>query len=170
MRVAGQQGLLAFAVCMCLATESASFLAASTSLPVGASGAFLSSQTLPWSSLAGGPAGKGTMRLQSTLNMVAKPGTKVLVVGAGPAGLLSAHYLLKRGYDVTVAEKRDDPRNVRLTTHRRHDVLRYDPPCIVPRMPPFDASLFLSNDRQGANPSLRSYSLGLGVRGRGAIK
>jgi hypothetical protein len=41
--------------------------------------------------------------------------TKVMIVGAGPAGLLSAHYLLNRGgkYDVTIAERRSDPREVR---------------------------------------------------------
>ncbi len=38
---------------------------------------------------------------------------KVMIVGAGPAGLLSAHYLLNRGkYDVTIAERRSDPREV----------------------------------------------------------
>mmetsp|Transcript_10872 Transcript_10872/g.26626 ORF Transcript_10872/g.26626 Transcript_10872/m.26626 type:complete len:497 (-) Transcript_10872:597-2087(-) len=68
------------------------------------------------------------------LRMQERGKKKVVIVGAGPAGILSAHYLLKRGkYDVTLTEMRNDP-------------------------------------RKGTAPSRRSYSLGLGVRGRGAIK
>jgi kynurenine 3-monooxygenase len=62
---------------------------------------------------------------------------KVLIVGAGPAGLLAAHHLLLKGqpgaFDVTVAERRADP-------------------------------------RESKQASKRSYSLGLGVRGRSSIK
>ena len=62
---------------------------------------------------------------------------KVLIVGAGPAGLLAAHHLLLKGqpgaFDVTVAERRADP-------------------------------------RESMQASKRSYSLGLGVRGRSSIK
>jgi len=61
----------------------------------------------------------------------------VLIIGAGPAGLLAAHHLLLKGepgtFKVTVAERRADP-------------------------------------SIGVQASLRSYSLGLGVRGRAAIK
>ena len=61
----------------------------------------------------------------------------VLIVGAGPAGLLAAHHLLLKGepgtFKVVIAERRADP-------------------------------------SIGVQASLRSYSLGLGVRGRAAIK
>jgi hypothetical protein len=60
---------------------------------------------------------------------------KVVVVGAGPAGLAVAHYLLQRTepYDITVIDRRADPRT-------------------------------------SIEASIRSYSLGLGVRGRTALK
>lgn len=68
--------------------------------------------------------------------MAADP-KNVLIVGAGPAGLLAAHHLLRNGepgaFKVTIAERRSDP-------------------------------------RASEQASLRSYSLGLGVRGRAAIK
>jgi len=68
--------------------------------------------------------------------MAADP-KNVLIVGAGPAGLLAAHHLLRNGepgaFKVTIAERRADP-------------------------------------RASEQASLRSYSLGLGVRGRTAIK
>lgn len=35
---------------------------------------------------------------------------KVVIVGAGPAGLLLAHYLLRRGYRVDIYDRRPDPR------------------------------------------------------------
>lgn len=62
-------------------------------------------------------------------------GKRVAVIGAGPAGLAVAHYLLKRneGYDITIIDGRPDPRS-------------------------------------SAEASIRSYSLGLGVRGRTALK
>jgi len=36
----------------------------------------------------------------------------VVIIGAGPAGLLLAHYLLRRGYHVEIYERRPDPRLV----------------------------------------------------------
>ena len=120
-----QPGILVLSVCVCLATETACFLSPSIPLPASASGAFLSSPRL--SSLGDAAAGVGRdggkrrIPQLSTPMMAAKPGTKALIVGAGPAGILSAHYLLRRGYDVTVAEKRDDPRQAR----------RKDPPSQI---------------------------------------
>jgi kynurenine 3-monooxygenase len=36
---------------------------------------------------------------------------KIVIIGAGPAGLLLAHYLLARGgYQVAIYERRPDPR------------------------------------------------------------
>jgi cation diffusion facilitator CzcD-associated flavoprotein CzcO len=35
---------------------------------------------------------------------------KIVIVGAGPAGLLLAHYLLRRGYGVEIYDRRPDPR------------------------------------------------------------
>jgi hypothetical protein len=135
------------ALCVCLATESACFLSPSIPLPASASGAFLSSPR--WSSLGdaaagvGRDGGKGRILQLSTPMMAAKPGTKALIVGAGPAGILSAHYLLRRGYDVTVAEKRDDPRKARRDlaianyNYRLHAMLRCNVVCIMPRMKSF---------------------------------
>ena len=79
-----------------------------------------------------------TRRGASFLHMSGEPDgkQKVLIIGAGPAGLLAAHLLLKQApgkFDVTVAEQRADP-------------------------------------RESEQASLRSYSLGLGVRGRTSIK
>ena len=38
---------------------------------------------------------------------------KIVIIGAGPSGLLLAHYLLRRGkYQVEVYEQRADPRLV----------------------------------------------------------
>ncbi|MEM9215249.1 MAG: NAD(P)/FAD-dependent oxidoreductase [Cyanobacteria bacterium P01_F01_bin.150] len=37
---------------------------------------------------------------------------RVVIVGAGPAGLLLTHYLLRRGYTVEIYEQRPDPREV----------------------------------------------------------
>ena len=69
------------------------------------------------------------------LRMSADP-KNVLIVGAGPAGLLAAHHLLRRSdagaFKITIAELRADP-------------------------------------RASEQASLRSYSLGLGVRGQAAI-
>lgn len=37
---------------------------------------------------------------------------KVVIVGAGPVGLLLAHYLLRRdSYDIDIYERRSDPLN-----------------------------------------------------------
>lgn len=36
---------------------------------------------------------------------------KIVIIGAGPAGLLLAHYLLRRGkYQVEIYDRRPDPR------------------------------------------------------------
>ena len=44
---------------------------------------------------------------------------KVVIIGAGPAGLLLAHALLRRGnYQVAVYERRTDPRSTQLATNR----------------------------------------------------
>ena len=44
---------------------------------------------------------------------------KIIIVGAGPAGLLLAHYLLSRGnYQVEIYERRPDPRSVEQSTQR----------------------------------------------------
>ena len=44
---------------------------------------------------------------------------KVVIIGAGPAGLLLAHYLLARQhYQVEIYERRTDPRQVELSTQR----------------------------------------------------
>lgn len=42
----------------------------------------------------------------------------ILIVGAGPAGLLLAHYLLRRGYRVELCDRRPDPRQVELDQQR----------------------------------------------------
>ena len=79
--------------------------------------------------------GTGHVRTNA-LRMSADP-KNVLIVGAGPAGLLAAQHLLRRGdadaFKITIAERRADP-------------------------------------RASEQASLRSYSLGLGVRGRASIK
>lgn len=43
---------------------------------------------------------------------------KAVVIGAGPAGLLMAHYLLARNYQVEVYDRRSDPRSVDLESRR----------------------------------------------------
>ena len=44
---------------------------------------------------------------------------KVVIIGAGPAGLLLAHYLLRRGkYRVELYEQRSDPRLVDVSQDR----------------------------------------------------
>lgn len=44
---------------------------------------------------------------------------KIFIIGAGPAGLLLAHYLLDRGnYQVEIYERRQDPRQLRQSTQR----------------------------------------------------
>ncbi|MEO0375861.1 MAG: NAD(P)-binding protein, partial [Cyanobacteria bacterium P01_A01_bin.17] len=44
---------------------------------------------------------------------------KIVIIGAGPAGLLLAHYLLRRGrYRVEIYERRPDPRLVK-QAHQR---------------------------------------------------
>ena len=43
---------------------------------------------------------------------------KAVVVGAGPAGLLMAHYLLARDYQVEIYDRRPDPRAVDLESRR----------------------------------------------------
>lgn len=44
---------------------------------------------------------------------------KVVIIGAGPAGLLLAHYLLRRGqYRVEIYERRSDPRSVNASADR----------------------------------------------------
>ena len=37
---------------------------------------------------------------------------KIVIIGAGPAGLLLAHYLLRRGYAIEIYEQRPDPRQM----------------------------------------------------------
>ncbi|WP_041933463.1 FAD-dependent oxidoreductase [Gloeothece verrucosa] len=45
--------------------------------------------------------------------------TKVIIVGAGPAGLLLAHYLLRRGnYQISIYERRSDPTHVSFSNDR----------------------------------------------------
>lgn len=45
---------------------------------------------------------------------------KVVIIGAGPCGLLLAHYLLRRGdkYQIDIYERRSDPRIVSFSTSR----------------------------------------------------
>lgn len=45
---------------------------------------------------------------------------KVAIVGAGPSGLLLAHYLLRRGdrYKIDIYDRRSDPRRVPFSTSR----------------------------------------------------
>ena len=44
---------------------------------------------------------------------------KITIIGAGPAGLLLAHYLLSRGdYQVEIYERRSDPRLVEQSKQR----------------------------------------------------
>ena len=43
---------------------------------------------------------------------------KAILVGAGPAGLLLAHYLLARNYQVEIYDRRPDPRSVDLASRR----------------------------------------------------
>ena len=43
---------------------------------------------------------------------------KALIVGAGPAGLLLAHYLLARHYQVEIYDRRPDPRTISLDQQR----------------------------------------------------
>ena len=71
----------------------------------------------------------------STMSVGSQQDKRVVIVGAGPAGLAVAHFLLQRneGYDITVVDSRADP-------------------------------------RESLDASIRSYSLGLGVRGRTALK
>lgn len=49
---------------------------------------------------------------------------KVVIVGAGPSGLLMAHYLLRRdeAYQVTIYERRSDPRTVQFSQARTFPV------------------------------------------------
>lgn len=53
-------------------------------------------------------------------------GKRVLVVGAGPVGMETAHYLISRGCEVTVVEESDRPPVMPLTSHGYflHRVLR----------------------------------------------
>ncbi|WP_244141940.1 NAD(P)-binding protein [aff. Roholtiella sp. LEGE 12411] len=45
---------------------------------------------------------------------------KVAIVGAGPSGVLLAHYLLHRGdkYQIDIYERRSDPRTVSFSKSR----------------------------------------------------
>jgi kynurenine 3-monooxygenase len=44
---------------------------------------------------------------------------KIIIIGAGPAGLLLAHYLLDRGdYRIEIYERRPDPRAVKQLNQR----------------------------------------------------
>ncbi|MEH2081228.1 MAG: NAD(P)/FAD-dependent oxidoreductase [Nostoc sp.] len=49
---------------------------------------------------------------------------KVVIVGAGPCGLLLAHYLLSRGdkYEIDIYERRSDPRIVSFSTSRTYPI------------------------------------------------
>lgn len=44
--------------------------------------------------------------------MTDMPLQKILIIGAGPAGILLAHFLLRRGYAVALYDRRPDPRQV----------------------------------------------------------
>lgn len=44
--------------------------------------------------------------------MIDPPSQTIVIVGAGPAGLLLAHYLLRRGYPVQIYDRRPDPRQI----------------------------------------------------------
>lgn len=49
---------------------------------------------------------------------------KIVIIGAGPAGLLLAHYLLAReGYELEIYERRSDPRSQSDLTHRSFPVV-----------------------------------------------
>lgn len=50
--------------------------------------------------------------------MVNTSSQTMVIVGAGPAGLLLAHYLLRRGYRVQIYDRRPDPRQVALDQQR----------------------------------------------------
>ncbi len=47
---------------------------------------------------------------------------KVVIVGAGPSGVLLAHYLLRRGnqYQIDIYERRSDPRIVSFSKYRTY--------------------------------------------------
>jgi kynurenine 3-monooxygenase len=44
--------------------------------------------------------------------MVDTSSQTIVIVGAGPAGLLLAHYLLRRSYRVEIYDRRPDPRQI----------------------------------------------------------
>jgi kynurenine 3-monooxygenase len=49
---------------------------------------------------------------------------KVAIIGAGPSGLLLAHYLLRRGdkYQIDIYERRSDPRIVSFSKSRTYPI------------------------------------------------
>lgn len=54
---------------------------------------------------------------------------KVAIAGAGPAGLLLAHYLLLRGdnkYKIDIYERRSDPRKVAFSKHRTYPISLFE--------------------------------------------
>ncbi len=52
---------------------------------------------------------------------------KVSIVGGGPAGLLLAHYLLRRGqYKIDIYERRNDPRLVPFSKHRTYPMALFE--------------------------------------------
>ena len=47
--------------------------------------------------------------------------TKITIIGAGPCGILLAHYLLRRGnYEIEIYDRRSDPRLVPFATYRTY--------------------------------------------------
>ena len=53
--------------------------------------------------------------------------TKITIVGAGPCGILLAHYLLRRGnYQVDIYDRRSDPRLVPFSTYRTYPLALYE--------------------------------------------
>jgi kynurenine 3-monooxygenase len=53
--------------------------------------------------------------------------TKITIIGAGPCGILLAHYLLRRGnYQVDIYDRRSDPRLVPFATYRTYPLALYE--------------------------------------------
>jgi hypothetical protein len=84
-----------------------------------------SSNTTRLSGLAGRSKGASRRANRTNVSIRCNTGEKkrVVIVGAGPAGLLTAHYLLREGgFEVQLFEARGDPRKENPSSFRQYSL------------------------------------------------